>query len=306
MRNEKSLILVTGATGAQGGAVAAELLDGGFSVRVLTRNTQSPLAQALAGRGAHVTQGDLGDTASIARALHGVHGVFSVQVPDMSGNDDERRHGFNLVNEARKAGVRHFVHTSVAEAGNHTHFPRWGSAYWLEKYWTDKWDIEQAVHNAGFAHWTVLKPAFMMDNFALPKAKFMFPQLREGSILTALLPETRMQLIAAGDVGAFARAAFERPDTFDRKSVDLAAEALTMDEVAATLSRVTGRHVQATSVTPDEALAAGLFPGWVRSQEWTNEWGYRADIAALGGYGVPVTPFAEWVARHVDHIKIGR
>ncbi len=109
--------------------------------------------------------------------------------PDADGSDSERRHGFALVEAARQSGVRHFVHTSVCEAGRHTSFPRWDTGYWWQKYWTDKWDIEEAVRKAGFEHWTVLKPAFMMENFAQPKAKFMFPHLQQGRILTALLPE---------------------------------------------------------------------------------------------------------------------
>lgn len=301
MTHEKPLILVTGATGAQGGATASELTAAGFRVRILARNPDSSQARALANGGADVVKGDLDDTASVAAAMQSVYGVFSVQVPDSGGTDSERRHGFNLVNEAKKAGVQHFVHTSVCEAGEHTRFPRWDTGYWWQKYWTDKWDIEEAARNAGFPHWTVLKPAFMMDNFVQPKAQFMFPHLREGKILTALLPETRLQLIAAADVGAFARVAFERPDTFDRKNIDLAAESLTMGDVAATLSRVWSNKVEAVSVSPEAAVAAGLYPGWVRSQEWTNAWGYRADIKALADYGVSLTSFAEWAQRHVGN-----
>ncbi len=202
--------------------------------------------------------------------------------------------------------MRHFVHTSVAEAGKHTSFPRWDSGYWWQKYWTDKWDVEEAVRNAGFERWTVLKPAFMMDNFAAPKAGMMFPHLAQGKILTALSAETRIQLIAADDVGAFARAAFERPDTFNHQSIDLAAEALSMDQVATTLNRVLCTRVQAQSVSPEAAIAAGLFPGWVRSQEWTNEVGYRADIAALAGFKLPLTSFRTWVSRHAAQIHIGK
>lgn len=200
--------------------------------------------------------------------------------------------------------MQHVVRTSVCEAGRHTSFPRWGTGYWWEKYWTDKWDIEEAVRNAGFDRWTVLKPAFMMDNFARPKSDFMFPQLRSGRILTALAPDTGMQLIAAADVGAYACAAIIEPERFNHANIDLAAEALTMGAVAATLSSVLGRKVVAISVTPDEALKAGLFPGWVRSQEWTNLAGYRADIAALARYGVPLTRFADWARQHAGEIVI--
>jgi len=304
MTRDNPIILVTGATGAQGGATARTLLAAGRRVRILTRDPASTAAHALADLGAEIVRGDLDDLESLRHAVSSAHGVFSVQLPDSAGSDAERRHGFALIEAARAAGINHFVHTSVCEAGRHEQFPRWESGYWWQKYWTDKWDVEQAARKAGFPRWTVLKPAFMMDNFARPKSNFMFPHLRQGEIVTALLPGTRMQLIAADDVGAYAAAAFLDPVRFDHQDIDLAAEALTMDEVAATLNRVLGKLVYARSVSADDAIAAGLFPGWVRSQEWTNEVGYRADIAALARYEVPLTSFVDWIQRHAADIVI--
>lgn len=308
MSTNLPLILVTGATGAQGGATARELLAAGYRVRFLTRNPDAPAAQALIAAGAEAVAGNLDDPSSVAAAAKGAYGVFSVQVPDTDGTDAERRHGETLIGAALEAGVTHFVHTSVCEAGNHTEFPRWESGCWSQKYWTDKWDVEEAVRNAGFTHWTVLKPAFMMDNFSQPKAQYMFPHLQRGKILSALLATTRMQLIAADDVGGLAKAAFADPEHFDRQNIDLATEALSMDDVATTLSRVLGKSVSAQTVSSDEAVKAGLFPGWVRSQEWTNEVGYRADIpalsSALGHYGIELTPFAAWIERHAGEIHI--
>lgn len=295
-------ILVTGATGAQGGATARALLAAGRRTRILARNPDSPAAAELAASGAEVVRGDFDDAASLDAAVQGAQGVFSVQRPDATGKDDERRHGFALVAAAQRAGVRHFVHTSVCEAGRHTDFPRWDSGYWYQKYWTDKWDIEEAARGAGFPQWTVLKPAFMMDNFASPKSLHMFPHLAQGEVLTALLPEIRLQLIAADDIGAFACAAFLDPARFDRQNIDLAAEALTMAQVAAVLQHATGRPVQARNAAPPELLAAGVMRGWVRTQEWINEVGYRADIGALAAYGVPLTPFAQWAARHAGEV----
>ena len=297
-------VLVTGATGSQGGAVARHLLRAGFGVRVLTRNPASPESVALSNLGAEIVRGDWDDVGSLRAAATGTHAVFSVQRPDADGSDSERRHGFNLIAASRDAAVSHFVHTSVCEAGKHEQFPRWESGYWYQKYWTDKWDIEERVRAAGFERWTILKPAFMMDNFAVPKAERMFPHLREGKVLTALAPDTRLQLIAADDVGAFACAALVDPARYDRADIDLAAEALTMAQCAATLTRLIGKEVSAVHVTPQEARSAGLFPGWVRTQEWTNEVGYRADIAALARYGVPLTKFDSWVRANAAHIQI--
>lgn len=304
MNETARTVLVTGATGSQGGAVARHLLRAGVGVRVLTRNPASTGSAALAALGATVVQGDWNDIGSLTAAAQGTHAVFSVQRPDTDGSDSERRHGYNLISASRDAGARHFVHTSVCEAGKHTTFPRWESGYWYQKYWTDKWDIEERVRAAGFECWTILKPAFMMDNFAQPKAAQMFPHLREGKVLTALAPDTRLQLIAADDVGAFACAALLDPARFDRADIDLASEALTMAEVADTLARCLKKPVNAVHVSPQEVRTAGVHAGWARMQEWINEVGYRADIAALSQYGVPLTTFETWVHQHAAEIVI--
>src|SRR5690242_15778847 len=130
MQPRGNTILVTGATGAQGGATARELLAAGYRVRLLTRNPASPAAGALTALGAEAARGDMDDAASLAEAMRGAYGVFSVQLPDTAGTDAERRHGRALVDAARAAGVQHFVHTSVCEAGRHTGFPRWEEGYW--------------------------------------------------------------------------------------------------------------------------------------------------------------------------------
>jgi uncharacterized protein YbjT (DUF2867 family) len=304
MTHSNGLVLVTGATGAQGGAVARSLLTAGLPVRALTRNINSDAAAELARLGAQLAQGDWDDAASLLAAMQSVQGVFSVQRPDADNSDSERRHGRNLVDAAQRAGVRHFVHTSVCEAGKHTAFPRWESGYWYQKYWTDKWDVEEYVRGAGFEFWTILKPVFLMDNFAEPKASRMFPHLRSGTILTALAPDCRLQMVAAEDVGEYTRAALQDPARFHRHNIDLAAEAWTMAEVASLISAAVQRRVVAQHVSPKEARAAGLFPGWVRTQEWTNEVGYRADIAALSAYEVPLTSFSNWLERHALEVVL--
>jgi uncharacterized protein YbjT (DUF2867 family) len=116
-QNVERLILVCGATGSQGGAVARSLLDRGFRVRALTREPQKPEAQALAEQGAEVVQGDMEDRSAMDQVLvEGIYGVFSVQNFWEAGYDREVEQGKTVADVAKAAGVEHFVYSSVGSA----------------------------------------------------------------------------------------------------------------------------------------------------------------------------------------------
>src|SRR5437868_4619801 len=110
-KKSQRLILVTGATGKQGGAVFQHLQKRGFSVRILTRNPEKPEARTLAGRGVDVVQGDLTNAASLTRALDDVYGVYSVQ-DSRGGAEAEIRQGINLADAANRSGLSHLVYSS--------------------------------------------------------------------------------------------------------------------------------------------------------------------------------------------------
>ncbi|MCP3731237.1 NmrA family NAD(P)-binding protein [Sphingomonas sp. MG17] len=303
---DNHVFLITGATGAQGGAAVDALLDKGMKVRALVRDPASPAARQLADRGVELVQGDFDDAASLATAMRGVKGVFSVQLPPgREDTDSELRTGRLLVDAARAAGVEIFVHTSVARAGDQTQFVDWDSGRWWPDYWNGKSGVNDVVKAAGFPHWVVLKPAFMMDNFIPPKSAWMFPGLQDGVINSALRADTRLDLIAAADVGRFAAEAFAAPARFDRQDIDLAADSLTMGEVAATLSRVSGRAIESRALNGAGARAAGSNPGLVESQQWANVEGYQVDLATARSWGVPLESFSDWAGRHRDRFSFG-
>jgi uncharacterized protein YbjT (DUF2867 family) len=305
--SQGDLILVTGATGAQGGAVARALLDAGYRVRAIARDPATASARVLAERGVEVLQGDFDDVVSLDVAASGVDGVFSMQMPPQPGDPErEIRTGCALVDAAYRAGLRTFVHTSVARAGDQGGFIGWDEGRWSPIYWNSKSAVNDAVAKRGFEHFVILKPAYMMDNLLPPKAAFMYPALAtHGRLETALAPDTRLDLIAAADMGAFAAAAFAAPERFDGHSIDLAAESLTMDEIAAKLAAGTGKSVIAVSLSEDEAVTRGINPGVASSQAWNNVEGYKVDLAATRSWGVPVTSFDRWVADHRDKFVIG-
>ena len=305
MNHAEELILVTGATGKQGGGVARALLAHGRRVRILTRNPAGSAARALTQLGAEIAIGDMGDPSSVEAAMQSTTGVFSMQPIDGRFDGTEQRFANALIQAAAKAKVRHFVHSSVAATNRHTRFPRWGTGYWTEQYWIDKWNIEESVRHSSLPSWTILRPSFVMSNFAQPTASFMFPHLKEGKIISAFKADTRLDLVAPEDIGAFARAAFDDPAKFNRQNIDLAAESLTMSEIADALRAATHKNVVAVHVSPGDAVKAGLFSGWVNSQEWSNEEGYRVNVEAVKAYGLPLTSFAQWALAHRSDIVIG-
>lgn len=300
-------VLVTGATGAQGGAVIDALAGSDMALRALVRDPASASAAALAARGVELVQGDFDDSDSLLRAMDGAYGVFSVQTPpSLAQPDSEVRTGRKLIEAALQQGVDILVHTSVARAGDQENFAGWAEGRWWKDYWTSKDDVNKLVRAAAFPHWVILKPAYMMDNFIAPKSAWMYPGLSvRGGIEHAMRPETRLDLIAAADVGRFAAAAFRDPARFNRQEIDLAAESLTMDEVARAITQATGQPVTARSLTGKQAVEMGNAPGLTESQIWASVEGYRVDVARANGHGIALTGFADWASAHKDRFRIG-
>ena len=121
--SESQLVLVMGATGKQGGAVARALLAHGHRVRGMTRDTGSTAAQALAALGAEMVRGDFADPDSLVTSATGVDAVFAVSTPFETGVRSEVEQGMAVVDAAVKARVGHFVYTSVVGGQEHRHSP---------------------------------------------------------------------------------------------------------------------------------------------------------------------------------------
>src|SRR5437762_1786984 len=131
---QSKLVLVTGATGKQGGAVVEALLTRGHQVRALTRNSASPAANRLREQGVEIAVGDFSDSASLLRAATGVDAVFAMGIPFLAGNEHEVQQGLAIANAARDASVGHLIYSSVASADRHTGIPHFDSKYPVEEH----------------------------------------------------------------------------------------------------------------------------------------------------------------------------
>ncbi|WP_172438684.1 NmrA/HSCARG family protein [Sphingobium yanoikuyae] len=299
-------ILVTGATGTQGMAVAQALLADGQMVRALVRDIDAPAARLLIEAGATLAQGSFEQPASLRAAMEGIDALFSVQLAPDRQHDRERDQARALVDAAIRAGVRHVVHSSVSNSGDFRAMSGWSEGRWERNYWESKADVEDMVRTAGFPVHTVLRPAFMMDNFAMPKAGWMFPDLAGGKILTAVSPETPIVLVAAEDIGQTAAAAIRQPMRFAGAVIELAGELLTLPSIAAILTAISGATVAALTCNADSLIARGQHHGWVQTQQWMNVVNYPARPAMMMHWGLAPTRFADWAARHAYALPCAR
>jgi uncharacterized protein YbjT (DUF2867 family) len=280
-QNAERLILVCGATGNQGGAVVRSLLDRGFQVRALTRDPQKPQAQVLADQGAEVAQGDMEDRSAMERVLAGVYGIFSVQNFWETGYDREVQQGKAVADASKETGVQHCVYSSVGSAHRQTGIPHFDS----------KWEVEEHMRKLDLPS-TVLRPVFLMQNWEM-----MREHILGGTLAQPLDPDKPFQQVAVEDVGAFAAIAFEYPDRWIGREVDIAGDEQTMPEIAETFGRVIGREVDYYQV-PWDQFEEQMGEELAVMYRWFNDVGYEADIAALQREYPELTIFERYLRSH--------
>jgi uncharacterized protein YbjT (DUF2867 family) len=283
MNKDRDIILITGATGNQGGAIARQLLSKGFRVRGMTRNPHSDKSKAIAAIGAEVVQGEFDDPESLERALEGVWGAYSVQNTWESGVVREEEQGKLFAEIARKKGISHFVYSSVGSAHRNTGIP----------HFDNKWRIEQKIRSLAFPSYTILRPAFFMDNFVSPWFK---PGLMEGKLKIALKPGTVLQMNAVEDIGKFGVIAFENHEKMNGVELDFAGDQLTMPETAEIIGKAMGKKV-IFEKTPIEEVRKWS-EDFAVMLEWFDRVGYCADIDALEkNYGGRLVKLSKWAAK---------
>ncbi len=277
MANDR-VVLVTGATGKQGGATLRHLAKrGGFRLRAMTRKPGGDPAKAVAALGAEVVKGDLDDAASLERAVSGCWGVFAVQNTWEAGVEREEEQGKRIAEIARRVGVQHFVYTSVGSAHLRTGIP----------HFENKARVEQKVRELKFPSHVILRPVFFMENLVTPWF------LQGDKIMTAMRPTTKLQMIAADDIGRFAAQAFVEAEKWKGSETDLAGDAATMTEAAAVVSDIVGRKITFEPI-PIEAVRKNS-EDVAKMLEWFESEGYSADIPALvSRWGIRPLTLREW------------
>ena len=201
MVSRHGVVVVTGATGRQGGAVARHLLDDGWQVRAVTRQPEGLAAAALAALGADVVRADMMNKGELTNAFRDAYGVYSVQNFMPGGTDLEIAQGKNVADAAKAVGVQHVVYGSAGTGASDTGIPSWNSKLTVESY----------IRDLGLPL-TVLRPNAFME---LMTDKDFYPAVSTWSLMPRLMGQNRpIGWICTDDLGAIAARAFADPARF--------------------------------------------------------------------------------------------
>ena len=313
---EKRMIAVVGATGAQGGGLLRAILNdpnGRFAARAVTRNVQSDKAQTLASQGAEVVAADLDDVDSLQRAFSGADGVYCVtNFWEHFSPEKELTQAKNLATAAKQAGVQHVIWSTLEDTRQRVPLSDDRMPTLMEKYKVPHFDAKgEANHfftDLGLPT-TFLLTSFYWDNFIYFG---MEPQKGPDGQYAITLPmgDKKLPGIAAEDIGKCAYGIFQRGTELIGKTVGVAGEHLTGDEMAAAFSQVLGQTVVYNSVSPEVYRSFG-FPGaedlgnmFQFKRDFNEEFCGARDVSFARSLNPSLQDFATWLDRNQDRIPL--
>lgn len=242
-------VLVTGATGAQGGSVTRHLLHTGkYKVRCLTRHPGSSAAMALERLGAEVVAGDLDDPVGLRANLRECDGVFGV-TDFWEHHDKEYLQGCNLVDAIFGSGVQHTVLSTLPNAkqlsGGRVSVAHFDTKARIEEYARSRQLAATYVH-----------VAFYYENFI---RRFPPRLQRDGSYVFSL-PQgtTALAGVAVEDVGGVVAGIFAESFWYRDKVVGVVGDELRCDEYAQIMKLATGRSITYQYLAHDDFVAQGF------------------------------------------------
>ncbi|KAF2091937.1 nucleoside-diphosphate-sugar epimerase family protein [Saccharata proteae CBS 121410] len=293
-------ILVTGATGKQGGATLDALVKANSNVIIIavTRNPESQAAKALASKSpkVKVIKGEMNEPNTMLKAAEQaagqpIWGVFSVQAP--SGPDGsidvelEEVQGKGLVDAALAASVKHFVYASVGRrsSSDATNVPHFASKHHIEQHL-----ISATAAKPGAMTWTILQPVAFLDNGAAgPFSGAFF------SMWKVALPAKPLQVVATTDIGKVAASSFLEPEKHAGKMIPLAGDEITFEQLGQVFEQKTGDKLPSVL---DEvargilAQSADMAAMW----KWFGDVGFGVDIGAVNNeVSGGMTGYGKWL-----------
>ncbi|GGF97733.1 NmrA family transcriptional regulator [Rhizobium wenxiniae] len=279
MKEDKRPILVFGATGRQGGAVAEALLKARWPVRAIVRDTAAPKSVALRQAGAELVEGSFADLDKFRAVMDSAHGVFSVLPANLS-ETEEVRIGCAIADLAAESGVAHLVYSSGASSGDTpTGIARFDAKPRIEAH------IRRLPVTA-----TIIRPMIFMEMLINPAFG-----LSEGRYTFLLRPDQSMQLIAVEDIGKFVAAIFADGMRFSGRTMKIASDTVTGRELGEIFSEAAGRPV-VYSRFADEVLSANSDLSQLAAILDNGPLADHVDLAAMREINPEILSFRTWLA----------
>ncbi|NNF84788.1 MAG: NmrA/HSCARG family protein [Deltaproteobacteria bacterium] len=279
VKNKK--ILVTGAIGQLGGAAASALLAYGHHIRVMTSDPEKAID--IKELNVEVFQGDFRDRENMKKALDGLDGAF-LMTPSGDGPKAEVTHGKAMIDACKEKDIGHVVYSSVNSANKKTGVP----------FFDSKYETEEHLRKSGLSY-TILRPVWFMENFALPWYR---PSIEKGVLSTLLRPDRELQMVSVVDIGRIVAEVLTKPMKFVGREIDIVGDHLTMEKIAEEISRVLSHPVKYDHI-PESRVEKAVGPDWAPMFRWLNEHGYDADIymthSQFRRFEIPLTSFREYL-----------
>jgi uncharacterized protein YbjT (DUF2867 family) len=297
------VILVTGGTGFVGPRIVHALREREQPVRAIIRRPRDRSTATLASWGAELVPGDMGDAASLRRAVEGAEVVVHL-VSIRQGSDEDFRRVMDrgtrdLVAAAKEAGVRRFVLMSALGTSEETKD--------LVPYYRSKWEMEQAVVGSGIEY-VIFRPSFVFarDGGILPT----FRRLARAAPVTPIIGSgrQRIQPIWVEDVAAYFAAGVDKPEAANRTFELGGPDAVTWNEFWQRLKRALGQRRPSVHVPMRlmrlNALVTERLPGNIpltRDLLTMLEHGdnVTTNDDAVQTFGLPLVPLDEQLRRAV-------
>ena len=295
---QQKIILVTGATGAQGNSVARALLaEGKFAVRILTRNASAEKLNHLKDLGAQAVTGDMEDIESLKAAMKDCYGVFGV-TDFFADHDTEYQMGKNLIDAVHQSSIKHFVFSSLEDYNklSNGRFP------------VPHYDVKAALE--AYAKSVQLPATFVQLSFCYEYllSSFCLQEDDHGDLYFGFPQgETRLATISVEDYGGIVAAVFSHPVEYVGRTFRAVGSDNTCTAYAASLKKILGRKVYYKYIPRDE-YADYNFP---RAEELANMFEVQRlyipnrQIDMIESYGLnpDMLTFESWVKKNKTKIE---
>jgi uncharacterized protein YbjT (DUF2867 family) len=314
---DKKVIVVAGATGAQGGSLVRAIMgdmDGEFTARALTRNVNSDKARELAKLGAEVVAADFDSREMVIKAFQGAYGAYCVTFFwEHFSPEKEIADAKTMAEAAKQAGIQHVIWSTLEDTRRWVPLNDGRMPTLMGKYKVPHFDAKgeaDEIFRELKLPTTFLLTSFYWDNFIYfgmgPK------KAPDGSLIITLpMGDKKLPGIASEDIGKCAYGIFRKGKELIGKTVGIAGEHLTGSQMAASLSRALGKVVQYNNVTPEIYRSFG-FQGaedlgnmFQFNADFEKEFCGARDLKLSRSLNPAIQTFDDWLALKKDLIPLG-